>query len=84
MGVDLRNDTVAVEMKPGQRIDEAAFRTEMKGVGYNVVSVEQVAMAAAQIPVGDCKRASPAVQICCPLGRRGCQMRLRASVAEFV
>lgn len=55
MGVDLRNDTVAVEMKPGQRIDEAAFRTKMKGVGYNVVSVEQVAMAAAQIPVGDCK-----------------------------
>lgn len=47
--VDLKNKTVAVEMKPGQSIDEATFRTEMKEAGYDVVSVEQVAMTAAQI-----------------------------------
>jgi copper chaperone CopZ len=47
--VDLKNKTVAVEMKPGQNIDEATFRTEMKEAGYDVVSVEQVAMTAAQI-----------------------------------
>jgi copper chaperone CopZ len=47
--VDLKNKTVAVEMKPGQSIDEATFRSEMKEAGYDVVSVEQVAMTAAQI-----------------------------------
>jgi len=47
--VDLRNKTVAVEMKPGQRIDEATFRHEMKEAGYDVVRVEQVALSAAQI-----------------------------------
>jgi mercuric ion binding protein len=47
--VDLKNKTVAVEMKPGQRIDEATFRQEMKEAGYDVVRVEQVALSAAQI-----------------------------------
>jgi mercuric ion binding protein len=47
--VDLKNKTVSVEMKPGQRIDEATFRHEMKEAGYDVVRVEQVALSAAQI-----------------------------------
>jgi copper chaperone CopZ len=47
--VDLKNKTVAVELKPGQSLDEAKFRHEMKEAGYDVVRVEQVALSAAQI-----------------------------------
>ena len=47
--VDLRNKLVAVEMKPGQQIDEKTFRAEMAEAGYDVVSVATVPQTAAQI-----------------------------------
>lgn len=47
--VDLKNKVVAVELKPGQNIDEKTFRHEMTEAGYDVVRVETVAQSAAQI-----------------------------------
>ena len=47
--VDLRNKVVAVEMKPGQNIDEKTFRSEMTEAGYDVVRLELVAQTAADI-----------------------------------
>ncbi len=50
--VDLKNRLVAVEMKPGQVIDEKTFRHEMNEAGYDVVKVETVAQSAEQVRAG--------------------------------
>ncbi|MCU0951948.1 MAG: heavy-metal-associated domain-containing protein [Burkholderiaceae bacterium] len=54
--VDLRNKLVAVEMKPGQVIDEKTFRTQMAEAGYDVVSVATVPQSAAQIRAANRKQ----------------------------
>ena len=40
--VNLARKVVAVEAKPGQTLDEARLRAEIRDAGYDVVSVEAV------------------------------------------
>ena len=47
--VNLARKVVAVEAKPGQRLDEAKLRAEIRDAGYDVVSVEAVPQSLADV-----------------------------------
>ena len=47
--VDLKRKVVAVEARPGQKLDSAQVRAEITDAGYDVVSLETVAKSVADI-----------------------------------
>lgn len=47
--VDLKNRVVAVQAKPGQRLDDKAVRSEIVDAGYDVVTIEPVTQTVEQI-----------------------------------
>jgi copper chaperone CopZ len=47
--VDLKNRLVAMQIKPGQTVDDKALTAEITDAGYDVVKIERVAKTVADI-----------------------------------